>query len=109
MTAPSPSFTDILATLPDIAHLPGVVLTAPDGSTTTLEKRPGQAGSVAVYHALWLTFGEINAEAARQGLAFYAEHTADARQRLGAHPNIDRLLAIAEQAAPTLHCTPILL
>ena len=45
-----------------------------------------------------------SADAARHGLALYAEHTADARARPGAHPNIDRLLAIAEQGAPALSC-----
>ena len=46
----------------------------------------------------------LNQFAARHGLALYAEHTADARARPGAHPNIDRLLAIAEQGAPALSC-----
>jgi hypothetical protein len=35
-------------------------------------------------------------EAARKGLELYAEHTVDARQNPGKHPNIDRLLALAE-------------
>ncbi len=30
----------------------------------------------------------------------FAEHTADARERPGAHPNVDRLLAIAAGGAP---------
>jgi hypothetical protein len=39
-------------------------------------------------------YGVINAAAAAEGLALYAEHTQDARQNPGKHPNIDRLLAI---------------
>jgi hypothetical protein len=35
-------------------------------------------------------------------LAVFAEHTADARNRPGAHPNVDRLLAIAG-GADALH------
>ena len=34
------------------------------------------------------------------GLVVFAEHTADARNRPGAHPNVDRLLAIAAGGAP---------
>jgi hypothetical protein len=37
----------------------------------------------------------LDAKAAEHGLAVFAEHTADARNRPGAHPNVDRLLAIA--------------
>jgi hypothetical protein len=37
-------------------------------------------------------------------LQLYAEHTADARLHPGKHPNIDRLLAIAEDDAPA--CAP---
>ena len=42
----------------------------------------------------------LDAKAAAHGLAVFAEHTEDARQRPGAHPNIDRLLALAQGAAP---------
>ena len=41
----------------------------------------------------------VDAEAARHGLQVFAEHTPDARNRPGAHPNIDRLLAIADGGA----------
>ena len=34
--------------------------------------------------------------AARAGLEFYAEHTEDARANPGKHPNIDRLLELAQ-------------
>jgi hypothetical protein len=48
----------------------------------------------AVYHYLQQTFGKLDVRAAEHGLAVFAEHTADARNRPGAHPNVDRLLAI---------------
>ena len=103
MTALPAQFRDVLATLPSVAHLAALTLRDASGaSVARLENKPGQAGSLAVYHALHQQFGGIHADAARHGLALYAEHTADARARPGAHPNIDRLLAIAEQGAPAL-------
>ena len=38
--------------------------------------------------------------ATQEGLAVFAEHTADARNRPGAHPNVDRLLEIAAGGSP---------
>ncbi|MCK6435908.1 DUF2322 family protein [Rivihabitans pingtungensis] len=105
MTALPAQFRDVLATLPSVTHLAALTLRDASGaSVARLENKPGQAGSLAVYHALHQQFGGIHADAARHGLALYAEHTADARARPGAHPNIDRLLAIAEQGAPALSC-----
>ena len=40
--------------------------------------------------------GKIDAVAAREGLALFAEHTADARANPGKHPNIDRLIEVSE-------------
>jgi hypothetical protein len=40
--------------------------------------------------------GQIGPMAATLGLEWYAEHTADALQRPGKHPNIDRLAAWAQ-------------
>lgn len=99
------AFADKLKTLPGVSHLAALQLLDAAGEVVaTIENKPGQAGSLAVYHALHQQFGGIHADAARHGLALYAEHTADARARPGAHPNIDRLLAIAEQGAPALSC-----
>jgi hypothetical protein len=90
-------FSDTLKTLPGIAHLAGLQLLDTDGTVVaTLENRPGQAGSVAVYHALAERHGTVGPDAAQEGLALYCEHTADARAFPGKHPNIDRLLAIAD-------------
>lgn len=94
----SSSFGDHLKTLPSVAHLAGLQLCDERGTVVaTLENKPGSAGSVAVYHALAQRFGAITVEAAHEGLALYAEHTADARTHPGKHPNIDRLLQLVER------------
>jgi hypothetical protein len=91
------NFADTLKTLPTVAHLAGLSLQDSTGQTVaTLENKPGQAGSLAVYHALAQRHGgAITPAAAAEGLALYAEHTADARAFPGKHPNIDRLIAWA--------------
>ena len=95
------AFADNLQQLPPITHLTGLQLFDAKGQlVATLENKPGTAGSVAVYHALTQRFGSINADAAREGLALYAEHTVDARAHPGKHPNLDRLLAVADGGAP---------
>jgi len=92
----TPTFAEQLALLPPIAHLAAVELLDAAGTVVaTLANRPGTAGSAAVYHALAARHGAITPEAAREGLALYAEHTADARAFPGKHPNIDRLTAWA--------------
>ena len=91
------TFADTLQQLPPTTHLAGLQLIDEHGATAaTLENKPGQAGSVAVYAALAQRFGAITVQAAHEGLAMYAEHTADARAHPGKHPNIDRLLALIE-------------
>ncbi|MEG1452974.1 DUF2322 family protein [Brevundimonas sp.] len=42
----------------------------------------------------------LDAKAAAHGLDVFAEHTADAKNRPGAHPNIDRLIEIVDGAGP---------
>jgi hypothetical protein len=63
-----------------------------------IENVPGTAGSFRIYAYLAAKYGEINAEAAREGLVLYAEHAEDARQNPRKHPNIDRLLEIESSA-----------
>lgn len=91
------SFADTLKTLPPVTHLAALRLIDASGAVVaTIENKPGQAGSVAVYHALAQRHGgQIDAAAAAEGLALYGEHTADARAFPGKHPNIDRLLTLA--------------
>jgi len=92
---PGPVFKDNLAQLPPIEGVARVDLIDPAGAVVaSIENAPGKQGSLAVYQYLGQAFGEIDAEAAEHGLAVFGEHTADARERPGAHPNIDRLLDI---------------
>lgn len=91
------TFADRLKQLPSVAHVAALQLLGADGQViATLENKPGQAGSVAVYHALGQLYGgRITPAAATLGLEWYAEHTADAQAHPGKHPNIDRLVAWA--------------
>jgi hypothetical protein len=92
---PSNVFKDNLAQLPSIDGIERIDLVDSQGTVTaSIENKPGKQGSVAVYHYLKQAFGTLDARAAEHGLAVFAEHTADARNRPGAHPNVDRLLAI---------------
>lgn len=98
---PGPAFRDNLALLPAIDALARAELLAPDGSlVASIPNAPGKQGSLAVYQYLHLAFGELDAAAAAHGLAVFAEHTADARARPGAHPNVDLLVAVADGGAP---------
>ncbi len=88
-------FADNLKQLPSVAHLASLQLINADGQViATIENKPGQAGSLAVYAALAARHGSINAAAAAEGLVLYAEHTADAQAHPGKHPNIDRLIDV---------------
>jgi len=92
------AFSDNLKQLPAVSHLAGLQLIDATGAVVaTIENKPGQAGSLAVYAALASEFGSINAQAAAKGLDIYAEHTVDARAHPGKHPNIDRLITLIEQ------------
>lgn len=89
------AFADNLKQLPPVAHLAGLQLIDAQGQVAaTIENKPGQAGSLAVYAALAAKHGGINVAAAKEGLAIYAEHTTDALANPGKHPNIDRLTAV---------------
>jgi hypothetical protein len=89
------AFADNLKTLPGVSHLNAIELLDRDGAVVaTIENKPGQTGSLAVYNHLGQIYGAISAEAAKKGLELYAEHTADAQAHPGKHPNIDRLLAL---------------
>jgi hypothetical protein len=91
-----PSFADNLKTFSSVAALARLDLSHGSGELVgTIENRPGQQGSLALYNHLRERHGRIDAAAAREGLALYAEHTQDARDNPGKHPNIDRLIAIA--------------
>jgi hypothetical protein len=91
------AFADTLKTLPDTSRLTALELVdAVSGDVLhTIENKPGQIGSLAVYNYLAQTFGTITREAAARGLELYGEHTADARANPGKHPNVDRLIALS--------------
>lgn len=95
------AFKENLQHLPPIDGVQRIDLIDTNGAVVaTIENQPGKHGSVAVYQYLQQAFGALDAKAAEYGLAVFAEHTADARNRPGAHPNIDRLLAIVAGGAP---------
>ena len=97
---PGASFKDNLGLLPSIDGVEHIALVDSVGAViATIENKPGQQGSLAVYQYLKQAFGTLDAQAAEHGLAIFAEHTADARANPSAHPNIDRLLAIAAGGA----------
>jgi len=98
---PGAAFKENLAQLPSIDGVQRIALIDGAGAVVAgIENQPGKQGSVAVYQYLKQTFGLLDAKAAEHGLAVFAEHTADARNRPGAHPNVDRLLAIVAGGAP---------
>lgn len=90
------SFAENLGALPATDHLAAVELSGPGGERVRIDNIPGSQGSVRVYAFLLGKHGAIDAGAAAEGLALYAEHTADARSFPGKHPNIDRLLAVLD-------------
>ena len=93
------AFADKLKTLPGVSHLAALQLIDAAGEVlATIENKPGQAGSLAVYNHLGQLHGAITPEAATQGIEIYAEHSEDARLNPGKHPNIDRLIGLVERA-----------
>jgi hypothetical protein len=96
MIQPSNVFKENLAQMPSIDGIERIDLIDGKGAVVaSIENKPGKQGSLTVYNYLQQTFGRLDSKAAEHGLAVFAEHTADARNRPGAHPNVDILLAIA--------------
>ena len=62
-----------------------------------IENKAGSQGSLRLYLHLENLYGNITPEAAEKGLELYAEHTADAEDNPGKHPNIDRLFDVMEK------------
>ena len=101
MIEPGPNFEDNLRQLAPVDGLERIDLVDAGGVVVgSIENQPGKQGSLAVYQYLKQVFGTLDAKAAEHGLAVFAEHTADARQRPGAHPNVDRLLAVVADDVP---------
>ncbi len=94
-------FSDVLLTLDDASHVARIELYRKDGTPAgVIENKPGSQGSVKVYNHLARMYGEISLDAAVEGLSLYSEHTEDAENCPGKHPNIDRLLNILEDEQP---------
>ena len=90
------AFAEILKQLPKVSHLAALqLLDAADQVVATIENKPGQAGSLAVYNHLAQIHGAITPEAARKGIELFAEHAEDALAHPGKHPNIDRLVGLS--------------
>lgn len=101
MIQPGATFKENLAQLPPVDGVQRIDLLDGQGNVVaSIENQPGKQGSLAVYQYLKQAFGALDAKAAEHGLAVFAEHTADARSRPGAHPNVDRLLEIAAGGGP---------
>lgn len=99
MIQPTASFKENLDLLPSVEGLARIELVDTAGAVVaSIENKPGKQGSLVVYQHLEQSFGLLNADAAAYGLNVFAEHTADAKNRPGAHPNIDLLLEIIKGA-----------
>ena len=107
MIQPTASFKGNLDLMPSVEGITRIDLADASGAVVaSIENAPGKAGSVRVYNYLNTVFGALTPEAAAHGLEVFAEHTADAKARRGAHPNIDRLLEVIE-ADSRLTITPV--
>jgi hypothetical protein len=101
MIRPGAAFKDNLGQLPKVDDVQRIDLVDGKGAVVAcIENQPGKQGSLAVYQHLSQVFDRLDAKAADYGLAVFGEHTADARNRPGAHPNIDRLIAITAGGDP---------
>ena len=101
MIQPGATFKENLQQLPPVDGVQRIDLVDAKGNVVaSIENQPGKQGSLAVYQYLKQSFDILDEKAAAHGLAVFAEHTADARNRPGAHPNVDRLLEIAAGGGP---------
>ena len=91
------SFKENLQLLPTAETLLRIELAdSTSNLVASIENQPDKQGALVVYQYLSQVFCMIDSKAASHGIAVFAEHTADARKRPGAHPNIDRLLDIID-------------
>lgn len=88
-------FKTILGSLPSIDHLQGLDVISNGNVIHHIPAIQGKLGSLRVYHALAQQFnGKLDSTCAEKGLQLFAEHTEDAKQNPGKHPNIDLLLRV---------------
>lgn len=94
-------FSDVLLSLDGVDDVKRIELYFKDGkSAGVIENKPGSQGSLKVFNHLYKMFGAITLDAAVEGLALFAEHTEDAENCPGKHPNVDRLLNVLENEEP---------
>ena len=92
------TFNEILVALPTIEHLSEIKILENGKQVHQIPAAPGKLGSLRVYNALAEEFnGKLDRTSAQKGLQLFAEHTQDARENTGKHPNIDLLLRVIEQ------------
>lgn len=91
-------FKTNLATLPEINGLSGLNVWQGENLIHHIPAIEGKLGSLRVYNALAQKFNaKLDRTSAQYGLDIFAEHTADAKQNAGKHPNIDLLLEVIEK------------
>lgn len=97
-------FSDVLLELDDADEVQRIELFySSDGEPAgVINNKPGSKGSVKVFYHLYKMFGSINIDAAVEGLSLYGEHTDDAEDNPGKHPNIDRLFSVIEDEDPLI-------
>jgi hypothetical protein len=94
-------FSEILLTLDNTDDVKRIELFHEDGRAAgVIENKPGSQGSVKVFHHLYKMYGGITLDAAVEGLSLYAEHTEDAENCPGKHPNVDKLINVLENEEP---------
>ena len=61
-------FKDMLETLEDASHVKKIIMSNEKNEVVgTIENKPGSLGSIKLYNHLFLTFGELNIDAALEG------------------------------------------
>ena len=94
-------FSDVLLTLDSADEVQRIELYHENGTLVgSIDNKPGSQGSVKLFYHLYKMYGEISLDAAVEGLALYAEHTEDAENCPGKHPNVDRLINVLENEEP---------
>ena len=89
------NFNAKLAILSNVNHIKEIKFFNVHGvDSGHILNKPGAQGSIKLYNHLFHVFGELNTNAAIEGLDLYCEHVEDAKNNPGKHPNIDRLLDI---------------
>lgn len=92
-------FASTLGFLPAADHIQSLELYTtqqPELPIAVIENIKGSAGSLRVYLYVCHKHGVLDSAAANEALALFCEHTDDASQNPGKHPNIDRLFDVIE-------------